>query len=282
MAYATNKADIDDAIYALRLRLKILDLIRKAKSGHTAGSLSCIDFIYILYKHILQINPKRIHDPNRDRYVQSKGHAVEALYIVLSEMGYFDPQLLDTYLDFGSDFIGHVTKKISGIEQSTGSLGHGLSLGAGMALSGQLNSQSYRVFVLLGDGEMTEGSVWEAALFSAHYKLGNLIVVVDRNRLQITGTTDVLMKTEPLADKFTSFGWHVVEIDGHNMTQLKTSLGLLPFHKDKPTAIMMNTIKGSGISIMEDDISWHHKVPTDKEYKLAVKEIETKIQLMGV
>ncbi|WP_273755994.1 transketolase [Bartonella sp. MM73XJBT] len=281
MAYATNKADIDDAIYALRLRLKILNLIRKAKSGHTAGSLSCIDFIYILYKHILQINPKRIHDPNRDRYVQSKGHAVEALYIVLSEMEYFDPQLLDTYLNFGSDFIGHVTKKVSGIEQSTGSLGHGLSLGAGMALSGRMNSQSYRVFVLLGDGEMAEGSVWEAALFSAHYKLSNLIAVVDRNRLQITGTTDVLMRTEPLADKFTSFGWHVVEIDGHDITQLKTSLTSSPFHKDKPTAIIMNTIKGSGISYMENDITWHHKVPTDEEYNLAVNEIETKIQLMG-
>ncbi|EJF98898.1 hypothetical protein MEI_00065 [Bartonella vinsonii subsp. arupensis Pm136co] len=159
MICAINNADICDAIYALRLRLKILDLIRKAKSGHTASSLSCIDFIYILYKYILQITPTRIHDNNRDRYIQSKGHAVEALYIVLSEMGYFDPKLLETYLKFGSNFIGHVTKKIPGIEQSTGSLGHGLSLGAGMALSGQLNSQSYRVFVLLGDGEMTEGSV---------------------------------------------------------------------------------------------------------------------------
>ncbi|EJF96402.1 transketolase [Bartonella taylorii] len=281
MAYASNKADIYDAICSLRLRLKILDLIKRAKSGHIASSLSCIDFIYILYKYILQINPTRIHDINRDRYVQSKGHAVEALYIVLSEMGYFDPKLLDTYLKFGSNFIGHVTKKVPGIEQSTGSLGHGLSLGAGMALSGQLNSQSYRVFVLLGDGEMTEGSIWEAVLFSAHYKLSNLIAIVDRNRLQITDTTDILMKTEPLADKFTSFGWHVVEIDGHDITQLKTSLGLPPFHKDKPTAIIMNTIKGSGISYMENNITWHHKVPTDEEYNLAVNEIKTKIQLMG-
>ncbi|GAA4663182.1 hypothetical protein GCM10023262_09290 [Bartonella pachyuromydis] len=204
------------------------------------------------------------------------------MYIVLSEMGYFDPQLLDTYLGFGSDFIGHVTKKVPSIEQSTGSLGHGLSLGAGMALSGLLNSQSYRVFVLLGDGEMTEGSVWEAALFSAHYKLRNLIAVVDRNRLQITDTTDLLMKTEPLADKFTSFGWHVVEIDGQDMIQLKTSLRSPPFHKNKPTAIIMNTIKGSGISIMENDIIWNHKVPTDEKYNLAVEEIEIKIQLMGV
>ncbi|MET3589614.1 transketolase [Bartonella silvatica] len=244
MVYAENKADIDNVIYALHLRFKILDLIRKAKAEHTASSLSCIDFIYILYKYILQINPTRIHDPDRDRYIQSKGHAVEALYIVLSEMGYFDPQLLDTYLSFGSNFIGHVTKKVPGIEQSTGSLGHGLSLGAGMALSGKLNSQSYRVFVLLGDGEMTEGSIWEAVLFSAHYKVSNLIAVVDRNRLQITGATDILMKTEPLVDKFISFGWHVVEIDGHDITQLKRSLGSLPFHQDKSTAIVMNTIKG--------------------------------------
>ncbi|UTO28664.1 transketolase [Bartonella harrusi] len=259
MAYATNKADICDAIYALRLRLKILNLIRKAKSGHIADSLSCIDFIYILYRYILQINPTRIHDPNRDRYVQSKGHAVEALYIVLSEMGYFYPQQLDTYLKFDSHFIGHVSKKVLGIEQSTGSLGHGLSLGAGMALAGQFNSQSYRVFVLLGDGEMAEGSVWEAVLFAAHYKLSNLIAVIDRNRLQITDTTDVLMKTEPLADKFISFGWHVMEMDGHDITQLKESLGTLSLHKEKPTAILMNTIKGNGISIMENDIRWHHK-----------------------
>ncbi|VEJ44861.1 transketolase [Bartonella vinsonii] len=280
MVYATNKTDIDDAIYALRLRLKILNLIRKVKSGHTAGSLSCIDFIYILYKYILQIAPTRIHDNNRDRYIQSKGHAVEALYIILSEMGYFDPQLLETYLKFGSNFIGHVSKKIPGIEQSTGSLGHGLSLGAGMALAGQLNSQYYRVFVLLGDGEMAEGSVWEAVIFAAHYKLSNLIAVIDRNRLQITDTTDVLMKAEPLADKFTSFGWHVMEMDGHDITQLKKSLGSLSSHKEKPTAILMNTIKGCGISYMENDICWHHKVPTDEEYNIAVNEIQTKIRLM--
>ncbi|WP_275450237.1 1-deoxy-D-xylulose-5-phosphate synthase N-terminal domain-containing protein [Bartonella vinsonii] len=156
-----------------------------------------------------------------------------------------------------------------------------MSLDAGMALSGQLNSQSYRVFVLLGDGEMTEGSVWEAILFAAHYKLSNLIVVVDRNRLQITDTTDVLMKTEPLADKFINFGWHVVEIDGHDITQLKKSLSSSPFHKDKPTAILMNTIKGCGISYMENDICWHHKVPTDEECNIVVNEIQTKIQLMG-
>ncbi|WP_455466939.1 hypothetical protein [Bartonella sp. B39] len=150
-----------------------------------------------------------------------------------------------------------------------------------MALSGQLNSQFYRVFVLLGDGEMTEVSVWEAILFSVHYKLSNLIAVVDRNRIQLTDTTDVLMKTELLADKFTSFGWHVVEIDGHGITQLKKSLGSSLFHKDKPIEILINTIKGCGISTMENDICWNRKVLTDEEYNIVVDEIQTKIQLMG-
>jgi transketolase len=271
----------EDEVAVLRLRLKILDLIRGAGDGHTAGSLSCIDFIYVLYRRVLNISPSRHADANRDRYVQSKGHAVEALYVVLAEMGFFDPERLKSYLRFGSDFVGHANRKIPGIEQSTGALGHGLSLGAGMAIAAKLNAQAYRVFVLLGDGELAEGSVWEAAMFSAHHGLDNLVAVVDRNRLQITGPTDSIMRTEPLADKFTSFGWAVVEISGHDVVQLRRSLEDARSGSGRPTAIIMNTVKGSGFSYMENNIAWHHKVPTDQEYRVAVQEIEAKIQAIG-
>ncbi|MFB7665925.1 transketolase [Kitasatospora sp. NPDC056138] len=276
----TDSTDTELAIRARQLRIDVIDLIRNAGNGHMAGSLSCLDFLYVLYKEVLNISPDALDDPDRDRYVQSKGHAVEALYVVLAECGFFDRELLDTYLKFGSDLVGHATRKVPGIEQSTGALGHGLSLGAGMAIAGKEDGRDYRVFVLLGDGELAEGSVWEAAMCAGHYRLDNLVAVVDRNRLQIAGRTDDLMRSEPLADKFASFGWAVREVDGHDVTALKQALTSLPVQEGKPGVIIMNTVKGSGISYMEHNIRWHHKVPTDAEYATAVADVNHAVELL--
>ncbi|MCR3750830.1 transketolase [Lentzea californiensis] len=271
------RADVGLAVRAAEYRLDVLDLIRSAGGGHTAGSLSFVDILTVLYERVLRISPETLRHPERDRYVQSKGHAVEALYVVLAGAGLLDRALLDTYLRFGTKLVGHATSSVPGIEQSTGALGHGLSIGVGMAIAGRQNGFRYRVFVLLGDGELAEGSVWEAAMSAAHHGLGNLVAIVDRNRQQIAGPTAEIMNSEPLAEKFAAFGWTVHEIDGHDLVQIERTLSSAPAVPGRPTVVLADTVKGSGISFMEHDIRWHHRVPDDEEYAIARRDVENRV-----
>lgn len=255
-------------------RKKILKYIFGAKAGHTGGSLSCIDILNVLYNEIMNVGPENIRSPDRDRYIQSKGHCVEALFVVLADKGFFPESDLETLCSYKSHYIGHPTKKVNGVEQNTGALGHGLPLSVGTAIAAKLDQKSYRVFTLMGDGELPEGSNWEAALTASHYKLDNLCAIVDHNRLQITGKTKDVCNTDPLDQKFESFGWSVRHVDGHDHAQLKAVLSNLPFEENKPSMIIAHTIKGKGISYMEDQIKWHHGVPSEQEYAAALQELD--------
>jgi transketolase len=264
--------DHDLAIKSLRLRRRTLETIYHAGAGHTGGSLSCLDILNVLYNRVLRVSPETFTDPNRDRYIQSKGHSVEALYAVLADRGFFPDSELDTLCRYQSKFVGHPTRKVPGIEMNTGALGHGLPISAGMALAAKMDQADYRVFTLLGDGELAEGSNWEAAMAAAHYKLDNLTAILDHNTLQITGRTRDVCSNEPLDEKFAAFGWTVRTVDGHNIPQLTQALTDPPT-LGKPTCIIANTIKGKGISFMEDVAKWHHGVPTPQEYQNALSEL---------
>jgi transketolase len=254
-------------------RRKILQYIYNAKAGHTGGSLSCLDILNVLYNEVLNVTPESFTSPNRDRYIQSKGHCVEALYVVLADKGFFPESDLETLCQYKSHYIGHPTRKIKGVEQNTGALGHGLPISAGTALAAKMDNLSYRVFTLLGDGELPEGSNWEAALSAAHYKLDNLCAIIDLNGLQITGPTKDVCNTEPLDKKFESFGWAVRHVDGHDLQALKDTFEALPFEKDKPSVIIAHTTKGKGVSFMENEPKWHHGVPTKEQYQIAMEEL---------
>ena len=258
---------------SVQYRQALLKCIKLASAGHTSGDLSCIDIISVLYNHVMNVSPENFTSPDRDRYVQSKGHSVEALYVVLADRGFFPASELETLGRYKSNFIGHPTRKIPGIEQNTGALGHGLSLAAGMALAGKMDKRSYRVFCLMGDGELAEGSNWEAALAAAHYKLDNLVAIVDRNRLQITGDTEKVCALEPLVDKFHAFGFVVRQVDGHDVGELMKVLSAVPFDKGKPSAVIAKTVKGKGVSFMENEPKWHHSTPSDEEYQKALEEL---------
>jgi transketolase len=258
---------------SIQYRKTLLSIIKKANAGHTGGSLSCIDILNVLYNHVMNVSPENFGHPDRDRYIHSKGHSVEALYTVLADKGFYPIEALDSLEQYKSNFIGHPTRKVPGIEQNTGALGHGLSLAVGMALAAKKDGRSYRVFVTLGDGELTEGSIWEASMSAAHYQLDNLTVVVDRNTLQITGRTEEVMHLEPLADKFRAFGYAVRTTDGNNIADLVNMMEQLPFETGKPSLILARTVKGKGVSFIEDVASWHHRVPTGDEYAIAMAEL---------
>lgn len=262
------------SIKSIEYRKKILKYIVGANAGHTGGSLSCIDILNVLYNDILNVSPANVTAPDRDRYIQSKGHSVEALYVVLADKGFFPEKDLETLCQYKSHYIGHPTRKVNGIEQNTGALGHGLSISAGTALAAKMDKLEYRVYTLLGDGELPEGSNWEAVLSAAHYKLDNLCAIVDKNSLQITGTTADVCNTEPLDKKFESFGWAVRHVDGHDLNALRKIFRELPFEKGKPSAIIAHTVKGKGISFMENQIKWHHGVPAKEQYVTAVEELD--------
>jgi transketolase len=272
----TTFTDQDLARKSLEYRRDILRWIKHAGAGHTGGSLSCVDILTVLYNRILRVGPETFHSPDRDRYVQSKGHSVEALFVVLADRGFYPPSELETLCAYGSHFVGHPTRKVPGVEQNTGALGHGLSICTGMALGGKMNGAGFRVFTLLGDGELTEGSNWEAALAAAHYKLDNLTAIVDCNTLQITGRTRDVMSTEPLAEKFAAFGWAVHSVDGHDIAALTEALRA-PLVRGKPGLVIARTIKGKGVSFMEDVAAWHHRVPDDEEYARAIAEIDAEL-----
>lgn len=258
---------------SLCYRREILHRIKHAGAGHTGGSLSCTDILNVLYNRILRVTPATASSPTRDRYVQSKGHSVEALFVVLADCGFFPKSELETLCGYQSHFVGHPTRKVPGIEQNTGTLGHGLPLCTGMAIGGKLDAADYRVFTLLGDGELAEGSNWEAAMAAAHYRLDNLTAIVDCNTLQITGRTREVMSSEPLADKFTAFGWAVRTVNGHDFAALTAAL-TSPLEAGKPSAIIARTTKGRGVSFMEDVGRWHHGVPSDDEYLRAIAELD--------
>ena len=268
--------DAQLALKSLRYRREILRIIKHAGAGHTGGSLSCTDILNVLYNRVLRVSPATFSDPQRDRYVQSKGHSVEALFVVLADRGFFPASELDTLCQFRSHYVGHPTRKVPGIEQNTGALGHGLPICTGMAIGGKMDGAVFRVFTLLGDGELAEGSNWEAAMAAAHYKLDNLTAIIDCNTLQITGRTRDVMSNEPLAEKFAAFGWAVRTVDGHDFAALTAALEK-PLEIGKPSVVIARTTKGRGISFMEDVGKWHHGVPSDEEMVRANSELDAAI-----
>jgi transketolase len=259
---------------SINYRKKILKYIVGANAGHTGGSLSCTDILNVLYNKVLKVSPENFTSPDRDRYIQSKGHCVEALFVVLADKGFFPEDDLNTMCKYKSHYIGHPTKKVNGVEQNTGALGHGLPVSVGIALAAKMDKKDYHVFTLLGDGELPEGSNWEAALSAAHYKLDNLCAIVDKNNLQITAQTADVMNTDPLDKKFESFGWAVKEVNGNDVEELLNSFNSLPFEKGKPSVIIAHTTKGKGVSYMENQLKWHHGVPNKEEYELAQQELD--------
>ncbi len=266
----TKELKIRSIIY----RKKILKYIVGAKAGHTGGSLSSTDILNVLYNRVLNVSPENFSSPDRDRYIQSKGHCVEALFVVLADKGFFPEEDLATLCQYKSHYIGHPTRKVKGVEHNTGALGHGLPIAVGTALAAKMDEKSFRVFTLLGDGELPEGSNWEAILCAAQYQLDNLCVIVDKNNLQITASTADVMNTDPLDKKFESFGWAVKEVNGNDIGELENIFTELPFIKGKPSVIIAHTVKGKGISYMENEIKWHHGVPDKEQYDLAIQELD--------
>ncbi len=260
---------------ALNIRLGALEGIHAAASGHPGGSLAIADILAYLYFSEMNVDPKKPADPNRDRLVLSKGHTAPALYAALAEKGYFEKDMLKTLRKFGSVLQGHPDMKhIPGIDMSTGSLGQGFSAACGIALAGKLDGKDYRVYSILGDGESEEGQIWEAAMFGAHYKLDNLVAIVDNNGLQIDGRVTEVMNPTPLDEKFAAFGWNVINIDGHNFDQIADALAEAREVKGKPTAIIAKCVKGKGVSYMEDQVGWHGSAPKDDQYEAAVAELK--------
>ncbi|GGF33074.1 transketolase [Echinicola rosea] len=264
-------------IKSLEYRKKVLQYIKKAKAGHTGGSLSCTDILNVLYNEVMNVSPANFKDPNRDRYIQSKGHSVEALFVVLADQGFYPESNIETLCQYQSHFIGHPTRKVPGVEQNTGALGHGLPISVGTALAGKMDSLDYRVFTLMGDGELLEGSNWEAAMAASHYKLDNLVAILDYNKLQITGAVKDVCNSEPIDQKFEAFGWSVKHVDGNDVEALSKTLKSAPFETGKPSFVIAHTVKGKGISFMENNIKWHHGVPSDEQYADAQKELDSQL-----
>jgi transketolase len=267
--YAISVAD-----RARRIRLASLRMVHAAGMGHPGGDLSCADILATLFFHTLRIDAAHPRDPARDRFVLSKGHASAALYATLAEAGFFPRERLDTYMKPLSMLNGHPDRcKVPGVEANTGPLGHGLPIGVGMALAAKIDRADWRTFVLTGDGELQEGSNWEAIMAASHFRLDNLTVIVDRNRLQQGDATERTVGLEPLADRWRAFGWGVVEVDGHDIAAMARTFDDLPAAAGRPTCVIARTFKGRGVSFIEDRVEWHHRVPTDAELAAAVAEL---------
>ena len=266
-----NTKDLE--LKSIDYRKTILEIIFNGGAGHTAGSLSCIDILNVLYNNILDINPRNFNNYDRNHFIQSKGHSVEALYTVLCDIGFFSKDDLSTLNKFDSHFIGHPTKKIPGIEHNTGALGHGLSVAVGMAIGFKLDKKNHKVYTLLGDGELSEGSIWEALLSANKYSLDNLVVIIDRNKLQITGKTEDVNPIEPLKEKFNAFQLSTKEVDGNSVKELNNILANTPFEKNKVNLIIANTTKGKGISFMEGDNNWHYRSPNKTDLQRCKMEL---------
>lgn len=257
------------------LRRNVVDIIMAGGGGHIGGDMSVLNALLVLYKNHLNISPETTDDPNRDRFVLSKGHAVEALYAVLSDCGFLDLEDVKArFSKFGSPYIGHPNNKLPGIEMNSGSLGHGLPVCVGMALAGKRSGKSYRVYTVMGDGELAEGSVWEGAMAAANYNLDNLCAVVDRNRLQISGNTEDVMKLDSQEQRWAAFGWNVISVDGNSIEALDAAFTAAKHHAGQPTVIISNTTKGYGSALMENKASWHHHLPNDEEYKIIMHDFD--------
>jgi len=262
-------------LMTVKIRKHIIEMLYRAKSGHPGGSLSAVDAIVALYFFHMRHNPKKPCDPDRDRFILSKGHAAPALYAVLAESGYFPVSELKKLREINCRLQGHpVCNYIPGVEASTGSLGHGLSFANGVALAGKLDKKDYHVYVMLGDGETDEGQVWEAAAVASHYRLDNLTAMIDRNFLQIDGNTEEVLRLESVRGRWSAFGWNVVEVDGHDIKQILDALNETDAHKNQPSMIILNTVKGKGVSFMENNVDFHGVPPNEMEYHLAMKELD--------
>jgi transketolase len=260
---------------SILIRRRSLAMVHRAGIGHPGGDFSSADLLSVLYFGVLRIDPRDPRAPGRDRFFMSKGHCSGALYAVLAAAGFMPLEKLDTYMTPLSELNGHPDRnRVAGVEASTGALGHGLPIATGAALAARIQGASWRTYVLTGDGELQEGSNWEAAMTAAHYGLDNLTLLIDRNRFQQGDATEDAMRLEPLADKWRAFGWAVAEVDGHDHAELLRTLQNLPIEPGKPNCLLMHTVKGKGVSFMENRVEWHHHVPSDDELHAALKELE--------
>ncbi len=261
----------------IKMRKRLLDVVYNAKAGHIGGGLSSLNMLTALYFHTLNVDPAQPKKDDRDRFIMSKGHCVEALYCILEERGFISSELLDTYGKYNSLLAGHPTVKTPGIEVNTGALGHGLSVGVGLAIAAKMDHKDYKTFVLMGDGEQGEGSIYEAAMSAGHYKLNNLTAIIDRNGLQISDKTENVMSIDPIKERWTAFGWDVSEINGDDMESIVCALDGIDYEKNKPHLIISKTTKGEGIPYMENILKWHHGVPNEKEYLQCMSELDAQI-----
>ncbi|MBO4851249.1 MAG: transketolase [Prevotella sp.] len=270
-------------LLAERNRKRLVEVVFRAKAGHIGGDLSCLNVMTALYFHVMRnLDPENPKAPARDRFVLSKGHCVEALYVTLEAKGFLKSETLDTLGKFGSILSGHPTIEVPGIEVNSGALGHGLSIGVGMALAAKMDGKDYRTYVLMGDGEQGEGSVYEAAMAAHKHHLDNLVAVIDRNRLQISGDTEDVMPLENIKERYTAFGWEVSEMNGDDMDDIVRTFDAIDYHNERPHLIVSHTTKGKGVSFMEGVAKWHHGVLDEKQCQQAVEEIENRIkQLIG-
>ncbi len=260
---------------ATDIRISLIKMISHAKTGHTGGALSSTDILVSLFYNTMKHDPKNPKWEERDYFLLSKGHSVEPYLCILADMGYFPKEELETFSAYKSRLIGHPTRKVPGIEMNTGALGHALSVSVGMAIAQKKLHKPNRVFTLMGDGEQAEGSIWEAAMAASHYKLGNLLGIVDRNYLQISGNTEDVMSLDNLASKWESFGWDVLEVAGNDIEALCTTLDSVDYTKEKPTMLIARTTKGKGVSFMENQAKWHHGVPKGEEFETALNDLES-------
>ncbi len=258
-------------------RKRLLEIVYKGKAGHIGGDLSCLNLLIVLYFDVMNVDPSNPSDPHRDRFVLSKGHCVEALYATLEAKGYITKDVTDTLGKFGSILSGHPTIEVPGIEVNSGALGHGLSIGVGMALAAKMDGNGYRTFVVMGDGEQGEGSIYEAAMAANQFHLDNLVAVIDRNHLQISGDTEDVMSLGNIKERWSSFGWDVTETNGDDIAELVKTFHAIDYNNGKPHLIVSESTKGFGVSYMENVAKWHHGMPNEEQYQTAIKEIECRI-----
>ncbi len=265
---------VNTSDFAKQIRIESLKMVYSAKASHIGGALSMADILAVLYNEILSYNPANPNWSKRDRFLLSKGHACVSLYATLALKGFFPMDVLDTYAQNGSLLLSHSSHKIPGVEISAGSLGHVLSICCGLAYGAKIKNEPWRTFCLAGDGELNEGSMWEAIMFASHHKLEKLILIIDYNKIQAMGNTNDILNLEPLQLKFENFGWAVREINGHKIDELKNTFSQLPFEKGKPSAIIAHTIKGKGVDFMEDSLAWHYKNPNEEQFLNALNQIK--------
>ena len=258
-------------------RKRLLEIICSANAGHTGGDLSCLNVLTVLYFHTLNLSKDNLKDENRDRFILSKGHCVEALFVTLEAKGILKKEVLDTLGKFDSPLAGHPTINVPGIEVNSGALGHGLPIGVGMAIAAKMDSKSWKTFVLMGDGEQGEGSIYEAAMAGHQYKLDNLVAIIDRNHLQISGNTEDVMAIDNIHDRWTAFGWDVIQMNGDDIDDIVRTFDSIDYNNGKPHLIVSNTTKGLGVSFMDNVAKWHHGVPSAEQYAVAIEDIEKRI-----